>query len=110
MLNTKKWLSQFSLLLCCALFVPSLSAAIWSGWTKVTEIHVQSDESIYARFENMLNPESCANWNWLRVHPNNLAKEKIYAMLLAAHAQDAEVQYYISECNAYPVILHLWTR
>lgn len=93
---------------CLMLSAGSVFAGAWSEPSQVNMVYPSSNGSVYFKFGEMINPDSCTNGTYIRLNPTNTSKKEIYSLLLTAYMNGSKVKYYAGDCNGYPVLYHAY--
>jgi hypothetical protein len=84
------------------LFLPTYSfAGQGSGWGKIIELNINKHGRLMIRFsKKIVNPDNCQRGDFYIVEKSDSnAANRFYSAILAAHAANKDVQFWISGCT-----------
>jgi hypothetical protein len=107
-----KRVKNFSIIIgvICALFAQTAFADGWSSATsygKVLEINIQpesivTETSVFIKADIPRNPTQCAVKTSFRLEADTERGARFYSLLMAAHAADKEVRFYVKDESCHP--------
>ena len=98
----KSFLFYNAVVLCLFASSSMVNAASWSNWVNVDQVYAHESGTIYVKYTEMHNPDSCPNTSFIEVPASNVSGDRIYSTLLNSVATGQKVLYYIDGCSDYP--------